>query len=87
MTTFAIKVATNDIKDALDIVQVERDRGYEIWVEDENGRKIDEETAKRIGTQRIGHSLYEKVVGLLILATAAAVGIGVLYALSLLAGD
>jgi hypothetical protein len=87
MTTFAIKVATNDVKDALDIVEVERNRGYEIWLEDENGRKIDEETAKRSGAQRIGHSLYEIVRGLLILATAVAMGIGVFYALSLLAGD
>jgi hypothetical protein len=87
MTTFVIKVATNDVKDALDIVEVERNRGYEIWAEDENGRKIDEETAKKSDAQSIGRSLYEKVLGLLILGTALAVGIGALYALSLLAGD
>jgi hypothetical protein len=87
MTTFVIKVATNDVKDALDIAEVERNRGYEIWVEDENGRKIDEEAVKKSGAQRIGASLYEKVLGLLILGTAVAVGIGVLYGLSLLAGD
>jgi hypothetical protein len=87
MTTFVLKVETNDLKDALDIVEVERNRGYEIWIEDENGRKIDEETAKKSGAERIAHSLYEKVLGLLILGTAVAVGIGVLYALSLLAGD
>jgi hypothetical protein len=87
MTTFVIKVATNDVKDALDIAEVERNRGYEIWVEDENGRKIDEEAVKKSGAQRIGSSLYEKVLGLLILGTAVAVGIGVLYGLSLLAGD
>jgi hypothetical protein len=87
MTIFAIKVATNNVKDVLDIVESERNRGYEIWCEDENGRKIDEETAKKSGAQRIGYGLYEKLLGLLILATAVAVGIGVLYALSLLAGD
>jgi ABC-type nitrate/sulfonate/bicarbonate transport system permease component len=87
MTIFAIKVATNNVKDVLDIVEAERNRGYEIWAEDENGRKIDEGTAKKNGAQSIGRSLYEKVVGLLFLATAVAVGIGILYALSLLAGD
>jgi hypothetical protein len=87
MTSFVIKVETNDLKDALDIVEVERNRGYQIWIEDENGRKIEEENVKKTGAHRIGRSLYEKVLGLLILATAAAVGIGVLYALSLLAGD
>jgi hypothetical protein len=87
MTTFVIKVATNDVKDALDIAEVERNRGYEIWVEDENGRKIDEKAAKKSSGQRIGYGLYEKLLGLLILGAAVAVGIGVLYALSLLAGD
>jgi hypothetical protein len=91
MTTYVIKVETNDIKDALDIVEVERNRGYTIWIEDEKGEKIDEGTVIKGGTQQLvpslARSIYEKVLGLLILGIAVAIGIGILYALSLSAGD
>lgn len=40
--------------------------GYKAWVEDENGRNVDEETLKKNDIQRTTRTLYERVLGVLI---------------------
>jgi hypothetical protein len=87
MTTWTIKSEIDDPKRALEIIEVQRNRGYKAWIEDENGRNVDEETLKKNDIQRTTRSLYERLLGVLIWGTAAAVAIGGLYACSLLAGD
>ena len=87
MTTWTIKSEIDDPKRALELVEVQRNKGYKVWIEDENGRSVDEETLKKNGAQRTTRTLYERVLGVVIWGTAAAGAIGGLYACSLLAGD
>jgi hypothetical protein len=87
MTTWTIKCQIDDPKRALEIVEDQRKRGYKVWIEDENGRDVDEESLKRNDVQQTNRAFYEKGIGVLIWGAAAAVAIGGLYGCSLLAGD
>jgi hypothetical protein len=52
MTTWVIRSQTSGLKRAREIYEYQQDRGYEVWVEDENGRRIDEQYLKDEYTRR-----------------------------------
>jgi hypothetical protein len=87
MTTWTIKSEIDDPKRPLEVVEDQRNRGYKVWIEDENGRGVDDESLKKNDVQKTNHALYETGIGVLIWGAAAAIAIGGLYACSLLAGD
>jgi hypothetical protein len=81
MTTWTIKTVTDDPQSVQEMVEDQRNRGYEVWIEGE-GRTVDEEPPKKSG-----RSLYQRVMGIVIWGTAIAVTLGALYACSILSGD
>jgi len=87
MTSWIVKSQIDDPKHALEIAADQRKRGYTVWIEDENGKGVSEESIERSDVQRAARTPYEIVMGILIWGAAAAVAIGGLYACSLLAGD
>jgi hypothetical protein len=55
MATWTIKSQTNEPDLALEIVEDQRKKGYNAWIEDENGTALDErslKTTKRVATER-----------------------------------
>jgi hypothetical protein len=55
MATWTIKSQTNESDLALKIVEDQRNKGYNAWIEDENGAAVDEQslkTTKRVATER-----------------------------------
>ena len=55
MATWTIKSQTNESDLALKIVEGQRNRGYNAWIEDENGAAVDEQSlkmTKRVATER-----------------------------------
>jgi hypothetical protein len=87
MTSWIVKSQIDDPKRALEIAADQRSQGYKVWIEDENGGDVDEESLKRNDVKRATRTPYEIVMGVLIWGAAAAIAIGGLYACSLLAGD
>jgi hypothetical protein len=47
MTTWTIKSEIDDPKRALEVVEDQRNRGYKVWIEDENDRGVDDESLKK----------------------------------------
>jgi hypothetical protein len=82
MTVWTIRTETDDLESVREMVEDQRDRGYNAWIEDESGQRVDEEPFKRRG-----RSLYQKVLGFIIWGIAIAVTLGALYACSILSGD
>jgi len=82
MTTWTIKTVTDDPQSVQEMVEDQRNRGYEVWIEDESGGRVDEEPFKKSG-----RSLYQIVMGVIIWGTAIAAALGGLYACSILSGD
>jgi hypothetical protein len=87
MTTWIVKAEVDDLERGLEMVRQERDKGYKVWIEDENGRDVDEASLGANGTKRTNRTAYQTGMAVLIWGTAAIIGIGSLYACSLLAGD
>jgi hypothetical protein len=46
MATWTIKSQTNESDLALKIVEDQRNKGYNAWIEDENGAAVDEQSLK-----------------------------------------
>ena len=86
MSTWVLKSKTDDPKRALEMFEEQRSKGYDVWIEDENSMNVDEEFLQMSQTKRTDRA-YEFGMLVLIWGTAAAIGFGVLYALSFLAGD
>jgi hypothetical protein len=83
MTTWTIKSVTDDPDRALEIVQDQRIKGYTAWIEDENGRDVDEKALK-IGKAELGKpTLYERGKGAAYFVAAAVAAFGTLYLLGL----
>jgi hypothetical protein len=61
---FTNKSQTDDPKSALTIVADQRNRGYTAWIEDENGKTVDEEALKTDKFIPTKPSLRERVKGL-----------------------
>jgi hypothetical protein len=87
MTTWIVKSEIDDLRRGLEMVEQQRSDGYKAWIEDENGRKVDEASLKKNDTTSTKCSAYETVMAVLIWGAAAIIGVGALYALSFLAGD
>lgn len=83
MDTWIIKSQTDDPKRALEIVEDQRNRGYNAWIEDESGKAVDEESLKNENVKPIEPTLGEKGRGLLVGLAAAAAALGTLYAVGL----
>jgi cell division septation protein DedD len=82
MTIWTIRTETDDLGSVREMVEDQRNRGYNAWIEDESGQRVDEEPFKKSG-----RSLYQRVLGIVIWGTAIAVALGALYACSILSGD
>ena len=76
MTTWTIKTVTDDPQSVQEMVEDQRNRGYEVWIED------GEEPLKKSG-----RSLYQIVMAVIIWGAAIAVTLGALYVASILSGD
>jgi hypothetical protein len=87
MTTWIVKAEVDDLERGREMVQQERNKGYKVWIEDENGRDVDEATLGANGPKRTKRTAYQTGMAVLIWGTAAIIGIASLYACSLLAGD
>jgi hypothetical protein len=61
MTVWTIRTETDDLESVREMVEDQRNRGYNAWIEDENGQRVDEEPFKKSG-----RSLYQKVLGIVI---------------------
>jgi hypothetical protein len=83
MDTWIIKSQTDDPKRALEIVEDQRNRGYNAWIEDESGKAVDEESLKNENVKPIKPTLRERGRGLLVGLAAAAAALGTLYAVGL----
>jgi len=82
MTIWTIRTETDDLESVREMVEDQRNRGYNAWIEDESGQRLDEEPLKKSG-----RSLHQKALGFIIWGIAIAVTLGALYACSLLSGD
>jgi hypothetical protein len=82
MTIWTIKTETDDLESVREIVEDQRNRGYNAWIEDESGGRVDEEHLKKSD-----RSFYQKVMGFIIWGAAIVVALGALYACSILSGD
>jgi len=67
MTSWIVKSQIDDPKQALEIAADQRKRGYKVWIEDENGGDVDEETLKPNDVRRTARTPYETAMGILIL--------------------
>jgi hypothetical protein len=76
MATWIISTQTSDFKRALEMAEDQRKRGYTVWIQDENGGRVDEPSLKHEQTNR---SLREIGVAALVVSGAITVGIGGLY--------
>ena len=76
MATWTIRTQTSDFKRALEMAEDQRNRGYTVWIEDENGGHVDERPLKHEQTNR---SLREIGVAALFLLVPITIGIGGLY--------
>ena len=71
MTTWIIKSVTDDPDRALEIVQDQRIKGHTAWIEDENGRGVDEQALKIGNKAELAKpTLYERGKGALIFVAA-----------------
>jgi len=83
MDTWIIKSQTDDPQRALEIVEDQRSRGYNAWIEDESGKAVDEGSLKNENVKPIKPTLRERGRGLLVGLAAAAAALGTLYAVGL----
>jgi hypothetical protein len=83
MDTWIIKSQTDDPQRALEIVEDQRSRGYNAWIEDESGKAVDEESLKNENVEPIKTTFRERGRGLLVGLAAAAAALGTLYAVGL----
>jgi hypothetical protein len=84
MTTLIIKSEIDDPDQALANVEDQRSKGYTAWIEDENGKAIDEELLKTTGRVAIKRTLSVLLAGpLVVVASIVVAGIVVLYLVGL----
>jgi hypothetical protein len=76
MTIWIIRSEVNDVNLALEIAADQRNKGYKVWIEDENGGRVDEGPLK---SERAHRSLRNFGIGALFWLGAVTVLIGGLY--------
>ena len=63
MNAWIIKTETYDSEQALQIVEDQRTKGYTAWIEDENGRSVDEQSLKMNGRVATKRTLSDRLMG------------------------
>ena len=63
MNAWIIKTETYDPEQAFQIVEDQRTKGYMAWIEDENGRSVDEPSLKMNGGVATKRTLSERLMG------------------------
>jgi hypothetical protein len=79
MSAWIIKSETYDPDRALEIVEDQRKRGYNAWIEDENGAAVDEQSLKLNGRVATKRSFAERFMGPLVVIASVVAGFVVLY--------
>ena len=83
MPAWIIKSETDDPDRALEIVADQRSRGYNAWIEDENGVAVDEQSLKMNGRVPTTRTFIERLTGPLVVVASVVAGIVVLYLVGL----
>jgi len=83
MTTWTVKSLTGDLNRALQIVQEQQNRGDDAWIEDEDGRKLDDAALKKSNDGRVNRSRYDWLIAILYIGGTITIGLGGLYLLGL----
>ena len=76
MTSWIGRTQTNDFDRAREIAEGQRNRGYKVWIEDENGVEVDEQGLRK---EKHHRSPREIAIAALVWLVAVTVGLGGLY--------
>ena len=76
MSAWIIKSETDDPDRALEIVEDQRNKGVNAWIEDENGAGDDEQSLKMNGRVATKHTLLDRLMGPLLIAAWVVGSIG-----------
>ena len=68
MPAWIIKSETDDPDRALEIVEDQRNKGVNAWIEDENGAAVDEQSLKMNGRVATRHTLLDRLICPLLIA-------------------
>ncbi len=83
MSAWIIKTETDNPERALEIAEDQRNKGYNAWIEDENGAAVDEQSLKVNGRAATKRTLPERLIGPLLVVASVVVGIVILYLVGL----
>jgi hypothetical protein len=83
MPAWIIKSETYDPDVALEIVADQRNKGYNAWIEDENGAAVDEQSLKANGRVESERTLPERLMGPAVVMASVFAGFFVLYLVGL----
>ena len=86
MNAWIIKTETYDSEQALQIVEDQRTKGYNAWIEDETGAAVDEQSLKMNGRLATKRTLSDRLMGPFLGLASFVTGIFVLYLLGLWVG-
>jgi hypothetical protein len=84
MPAWIIKTETYDPDRALWIVEDQRSKGFDAWIEDENGTAVDEQSLKKDGRVATKRTLLDRLMGPLFIAAWVVAGFLVVYLIGLL---
>lgn len=79
MPDWIIKTETYDSDRALEIVADQRSKGYNAWIEDENGAAVDEQSLKMNGRIAAKRTLADRFAGPLVVLASVFAGLVILY--------
>ncbi len=79
MRAWIVNIQIYDPKDALEIVNEQRARRHNAWIEDESRKPVDEEALKRDHV-KLPTMPYDRVKGLLVVLASAAAALIILWA-------
>jgi hypothetical protein len=83
MPAWIIKTETYDPDRALWIVEDQRNKGFDAWIEDENGAAVDEQSLKKDGRVATKRTLLYYLMGPLFVAAWVVAGLFVVYLIGL----
>jgi hypothetical protein len=83
MPAWIIKTETYDPDRALWIVEDQRNKGFDAWIEDENGAAVDEQSLKMNGRVATKRPLLDRLMGPLFIAAWVVAGLFVVYLIGL----
>ncbi len=83
MPAWIIKSETYDPNLALEIVEDRRNKGYNAWIEDENGAPVDEQSLALNWREATKRTFSERLMGPLFVGASVFAGLFVLYLIGL----